>query len=80
MKLSEGKTQAVIFRNMGAVIPTEKFHLLAGNRRVEVVPHYKFLGIVMDQHLTMREHCEALGKKARQRLGAWHAKGSRIWR
>jgi hypothetical protein len=68
MIVSEGKTKfMVIGRNRSS---QEKYSVRIGRKEVEQVKEYKFLGVHVDDEITMRAHLRELETKARKSVGA----------
>ena len=66
--LAPSKSKCMIFRNN----QKRKFHtpsLTLGNTVLQLTPSFKYLGLILDQHLTFREHVEYVLAKASRNLG-----------
>ena len=50
MEVNEAKTKVIVFRNGGKLSSKEKF--LYNGKTIDIVTHYKYLGIVFNSRLT----------------------------
>lgn len=74
--LSEAKTVAVLFRRTrGLAEPDISMH----GRRIAFAPSARFLGLLLDQRLTWREHVRALKRSCLQRLGLLRCLSHKSW-
>ena len=65
------KSNVMIFGRKG------KHKFCLGNREVEIVDNYKYLGLILDTKVTWKPHLERILSKARKRMKALCAMGLR---
>lgn len=66
LKLNINKTKFMI---IGERNPDVQIDLKIGNEKLERVTRMKYLGVVIDDQLTFKEHCEYLEKKIAKKVG-----------
>jgi len=59
------KTKAMII-SKGEVVYTQNL-IMEGNV-IEFVPEFRYLGVLVDNHLNLRSHCEKLVIKLKQKM------------
>jgi len=67
LKVNESKTKIVHFRNNKKLC--SKFKFMYGGNELDKVKHYKYLGIILDEHLTYNECVQTLADSAGRALG-----------
>ncbi len=72
LNVNESKTKVVHFRNSRKLQTDFKF--MYGDNELDNVKHYKYLGIILDEHLTFNECVETLADSAGRALGGVIAK------
>jgi hypothetical protein len=50
-------------------LPRTQFNYHVGNNTLDVVTEYKYLGVIFDEMLSFKSHCEAIGKAASRAFG-----------
>ena len=69
LKINPDKTQLIIFKNSRKVLPPD-FSIIIEDIKVQPQQTVKLLGIVLDQHLTFRQHIDEVVTKCHGLLGA----------
>ena len=65
-KFSKAKTKCMHFCKLRGMHPEPSLHM--NNTPIQVVPEFKFLGVIFDQKLTFIQHVRALKKKCQKAL------------
>ena len=76
LSLNLKKTHFIIFRKPRQKITLEN-ELRIDNVKIEMKTHTKFLGVLVDQHLTFEEHCKFIKGKISRGIGILY-KGKKI--
>ena len=69
LKLNTDKTKVVCFRKKGKVVPTDEFEILFYGKKLVCEKNATFLGIMLDEHLTWEDHCNAVANKMARNAG-----------
>ena len=67
MSINTDKTQIMHFRRPKSNVTIEKFHF--GDAILDIVPTYKYLGVVFDEHMTFEYNAATLANSALRALG-----------
>ena len=67
--LNTGKTQYVLFRTRGRVIPDGVNHLVVGNQQINCSQHVQFLGITVDEYVSWKYHLDNVCTKVSRSVG-----------
>ncbi len=69
LTLNATKTKYVIFGSKLQLKGKPDLHLMVGNAPIERVSCTKYLGVLLDEHLTFDDHVNYIHKKASKKLG-----------
>jgi len=63
------KTKNIVFRSKQKRINLSNYHLRIDNKIIERKEHFKFLGVIIDEHLTWKEHINTVAGKISRSIG-----------
>ena len=63
------KTECVLFGSAKRLHTTTNFEISINGQRIKQVPKYKYLGVIMDDSLSWKDHVQHILMKASARLG-----------
>lgn len=72
LHLNVSKTKCMLFgtsKRLSVTQNTEKFKIMIGDETVERVKVFKYLGVLMDEHLNWHEHISYISSKISKKLG-----------
>jgi hypothetical protein len=69
MNLKKGKTEAVLYGTKKKLSNISEISIMAGTTKVQNATVYKYLGVLMDNPLTLKQQSDKLFKKAISRVG-----------
>ncbi len=72
MRVNVNKTKVVHHRVKGH--PTNEFNFTYGNENIQIVTQYKYLGVIMDEHLDFNILTSTLASSAKRALGSIYTK------
>ena len=72
MQINPGKTKVVHFRPPSVV--KSSFHFMCGDNDIDVIPEYKYLGLILNEHLDYNVMAKAVAAAANRALGLLIAK------
>ena len=67
LKVNSSKTKIMHFRSKKRPLTEETFYY--GEQKLDIVPSYKYLGAIFDEHITFEECAKTLSKAAGRKLG-----------
>ena len=77
LTLSPSKTKSIIFSKG---IPSEEYNNLSiTNNLIQYVPHYKYIGVVLDKALNFNKHFEHIIQKSTRRINIMKCIVGRKW-
>ena len=72
MQINPGKTKVVHFRPPSVV--KSSFHFMCGDNDIDVIPEYKYLGLILNEHMDYNVMAKAVAAAANRALGLLIAK------
>ena len=69
LKLNIDKTKIVCFRNKNKTFNKDDFEVKIDDKQLEIVDSIKFLGLMIDCHLTWEKHCHNVANKISRTTG-----------
>ena len=69
LKLNTDKTKIVCFRKKGKVVSTNELEIVFDGKKLVCEKNTTFLGIILDEHLTWEDHCNAVANKMARNAG-----------
>ena len=74
LRIHPVKTECVLFgtqqRIASAILSNEPFSLFLGDKPINQAKHYKYLGVLIDANLNLKQHVDKILAKISQRIGA----------
>jgi len=72
LSINVAKTKYIVFHQKGRSVDCENLHISINDNRIENVCSMKFLGVIIDQNLSWKNHVDHICKKIGKALGVLH--------
>jgi hypothetical protein len=72
LSINTAKTKYILFHQKHRNINLENHHICINGTRIEHVPNMKFLGVIIDQNLSWKNHVDHICRKIGKALGVLH--------
>ena len=69
LSLNVIKTNYIIFRSRQKYVDLDKIDIVLNGQKIKRVTNTKFLGIIIDEHLSWDKHIEQIGSKISKNIG-----------
>ena len=69
LKLNQEKTKIVCFRKKRNQVSVENLDIIFDGKKIICEKNVKFLGIILDEHLTFEDHCNSVANKMSRNTG-----------
>ena len=69
LSLNVSKTRCIFFKNPKIATVNRPYNLEINNEKIECVPEFNFLGIMLDEFLSWKSHVKKVSSKISRTLG-----------